>query len=253
VSQVVTTAALHSWISWRKPRPQARLRLFCFPHAGASALIFRTWPDSLPADIEVCPIQLPGRGTRLMERPFTELPPLVEALAQALAPLLDMPFAFFGHSLGALVSFELLRRLRRQYGLHPACLLVSAAGAPQLPHRGSPIHALPDKEFLAELRRLNGTPSELLDHEELMKIMLPLLRADFAVYENYTYANESPLNCAISAFGGLQDQRVSERDLQAWSAMTNNSFSLRMLPGDHFFLQAPRFLRVLTNELESTR
>ena len=253
MSEAAASAALDSWISWRKPRPETRLRLFCFPHAGAGALIYRSWQDSLPADIEVCPIQLPGRGTRLMERPFTQLTPLVEALAQALAPLLDMPFAFFGHSLGALVSFELARRIRRQYGRHPVRLLVSAARAPQIPQRESPIHALPEKEFLAELRRLNGTPSELLDHDELMEIMLPLLQADFAVYETYSYSNEPPLNCPISAFGGLQDQRVNDRDLQAWRAQTDGAFSLRMLPGDHFFLREPLLLRVLTNELQTSR
>ena len=178
--------------------------------------MFRTWPDGLPADVEVCPVQLPGRGARLMEPPFTQLSPLIEALAQALFPLLDKPFAFFGHSLGALVSFELARYLRRQHGLHPVRLFVSAGRAPQIPHRDLPMHTLPEEEFLAKLRRLNGTPREVLAHAELMEIILPLLRADFAVYETYVYAIEPPLNCPISTFGGLQDQRVSRGDLEAW-------------------------------------
>jgi len=250
MSRSTTAAAFDSWISFRKPGPEARLRLFCFPYAGAGALIFRTWSDGLPADVEVCPVQLPGRVTRLMERPFTQLSPLVEALAQALVPLLDKPFAFFGHSLGALVSFELARRIRRQYGVHPVRLFVSAARAPQIPHRDAPIHTLPEKDFLAELRRLNGTPSEILDHEELMEIMLPLLRADFAVYETYVYSAEPPLNCPISAFGGLQDRRVNNSDLDAWRAQTSVSFSLRMFPGDHFFLKQPFLFRVLSQELQ---
>jgi medium-chain acyl-[acyl-carrier-protein] hydrolase len=188
-----------------------------------------------------------------MERPFAQLSPLVEALAQALAPLLDKPFAFFGHSLGALISFELARQFRRQYGVHPVRLFVSAGRAPHIPHRGPPIHTLAEKEFLAELRRLNGTPSEILDHEELMEIMLPLLRADFALYENYVYSTEPPLNCPISAFGGIQDHRVNESDLEAWRAQTTASFSLRMFPGDHFFLKQPLLLRVLSQELEQSR
>jgi medium-chain acyl-[acyl-carrier-protein] hydrolase len=248
-----TAAAFDSWIPLGKPDPEARLRLFCFPYAGGGALVFRNWSDGLPADVEVCPVQLPGRGTRLMEHPFTQLPPLVAALAQALSPLLDKPFAFFGHSLGALVSFELARQLRRQYGVHPVRLFVSAGRAPQIPHRGPPIHILPEKEFLAELRRLNGTPSELLDHKELMVIMLPLLRADFAVYETYVYSSEPPLNCPISAFGGLQDRKVNNSDLEAWRAQTNISFSLRMFPGDHFFLKQPLLLRVLSQELQRSR
>ena len=244
-----TAAAFDSWIPFRKPVPEARLRLFCFPYAGAGALIFRNWSDGLPADVEVCPVQLPGRGTRLMEHPSTLLSPLVEALAQALVPLLDRPVAFFGHSLGALVSFELARRVRRRYGVHPVRLFVSAGRAPQIPPRGPLIHNLPEKEFLAELRRLNGTPSELLNNEELMEIMLPLLRADFAVYETYVYSTEPPLNCPISAFGGLQDHRVNGTDLEAWRAQTSVSFSLRMFPGDHFFLNQPLLLHVLSQEL----
>jgi medium-chain acyl-[acyl-carrier-protein] hydrolase len=131
-----------------------------------------------------------------MEPLFTQLSPLIQALAQALLPLLDKPFAFFGHSLGALVSFELARQLRRQYGVQPVRLFVSASRAPPLPHRGLPVHTLPEGDFLAELRRLNGTPTEVLEHEELMQIALPVLRADFAVYETYVYP-PAPLNYPI--------------------------------------------------------
>ena len=248
---MTTAAAIDSWIAYSKPRPQARLRLFCFPYAGGGALIFRTWADGLPTDVEVCPIQLPGRGTRLMEPLFTQLSPLIQALAQALLPLLDKPFAFFGHSLGALVSFELARQLRRQYGVQPVRLFVSAGRAPQLPHRGLPVHTLPDGDFLAELRRLNGTPRAVLEHEELMQIALPVLRADFAVYETYVYSTELPLNCPISIFGGLRDRTVSQSDLEAWREQTSGDFSLQMFPGDHFFLNTtqPLLLRVLSQEL----
>jgi medium-chain acyl-[acyl-carrier-protein] hydrolase len=187
-----------------------------------------------------------------MERPFSRLSPLVQALTHALYPLLDKPFAFFGHSLGALVSFEVARELRRQYGVHPVRLFVSSGHAPQIPRRGLPIHTLPEREFLEELRRLNGTPTELLAHRELMEIMLPVLRADFALYENYVYAHDSPLNCPILAFGGLQDRKVSHRDLEAWRDQTSVAFSLRMFPGDHFFLNATvsPLLQVLSRELQ---
>jgi medium-chain acyl-[acyl-carrier-protein] hydrolase len=252
---MTTTTAFDSWIACRKPNPQARLRLFCFPYAGSGAAMFRTWSDGLPADVEVCPVQFPGRGTRLMETPLTQLSPLVEALAKALVPLLDKPFAFFGHSLGALVGFELARQLRRQSGVQPVRLFVSADRAPQIPHRDRPLHALPDGEFLVELRRLNGSPGKVLEDGELMQIMLPILRADFAVYETYVYATEPPLNCPISTFGGLQDHRVSRGDLDAWRAQTSVSFSLRMFPGDHFFWNAaqPLLLQVLSRELCADR
>jgi medium-chain acyl-[acyl-carrier-protein] hydrolase len=248
---MTVASALNSWITCRKPSPQARLRLFCFPYAGGGVSIFRTWSDGLPADVEVCPIQLPGRGTRLMEPPFTRLSPLIQALAEALFPLLDMPFAFFGHSLGALVSFELARQLRRDCAVQPVRLFISADRAPQIPYRDPPIHSLPEGEFLVALRRLNGTPREVLDDQELRQIMLPLLRADFAVYETYGYSTEPPLNCPISAFGGLQDHRVNRGDLEAWRDQTSVSFSLRMFPGDHFFLNTtqPPLLEALSQEL----
>ena len=246
-----TATAFDSWIAFRKPNPQARLRLFCFPYAGVGASIFRTWPDGLSAEVEVCPVEFPGRGTRLLETPFIELSLLVQTLALALVPLLDKPFAFFGHSLGALVGFELARQLRRQSGVQPVRLFVSADRAPQIPQRDRPIHALPEGEFLAELRRLNGIPGKVLEEAELMEIMLPVLRADFAVYETYVYVTEPPLNCPISTFGGLQDQRVSRGDLEAWRDQTNGSFSLRMFPGDHFFWNTtqPLLLQALSREL----
>jgi medium-chain acyl-[acyl-carrier-protein] hydrolase len=253
MSQSTIAGDLDRWIPFRKPDPKARLRLFCFPYAGAGALIFRKWSDALPRDIEVCPIQLPGRGTRLTEPPFTKLSCLIEALTRALDPLLDKPFAFFGHSLGALIGFELARQIRRQYGAHPVRLFVSAGRAPQIPHRAPPIHTLPDNQFLAELRRLNGTPRELLDHEELIEVMLPILRADFALYETYLYSTEPPMNCPICTFGGLQDRRVSASDLEAWRSQTSASFSLRMFPGGHFFLKEPLLLEALSQELQSSR
>jgi len=255
---MTTATAFDSWIAFRKPNPQARLRLFCFPYAGPGASIFRTWSDGLPADVEVCPVQFPGRETRLMEAPFTQLSPLVQALAQALVPLLDKPFAFFGHSLGALVGFELARQLRKQPGqpaVQPVRLFVSGDRAPQIPQRNRPIHALPEREFLVELRRLNGIPGKVLENAELMQIMLPALRADFAVYETYVYSTEPPLNCPISIFGGLQDRRVSRGDLEAWRDQTSVSFSLRMFPGDHFFLNTtqPLLLHELSQELRGER
>jgi medium-chain acyl-[acyl-carrier-protein] hydrolase len=248
---MIPATARDSWIAFRQPNPHARLRLFCFPYAGAGAAIFRTWSRSLPTDVEVCPVQLPGRGTRLMEPPFTRLSPLVQALGQALEPLLDRPFAFFGHSFGALVGFELARQIRRQSGALPIRMFVSAARAPQVPHRSRPTYALPEGEFLEELRRLNGTPEELLENADLMQIMLPVLRADFAAYQTYLYQPESSLDCSIVGFGGLQDRRVSRDDLEAWHDQTSASLSVRMLPGDHFFLNTaqPLLLRALSEEL----
>src|SRR4028119_1169798 len=247
-----STSTFDTWVSWRAPNPQASLRLFCFPYAGGAALTFRTWPDSLPSAIEICPVELPGRGKRITSVPFTRLQLLVQALALALLPYLDKPFAFFGHSMGGLVSFELARLLRREYGLSPVHLFVSAHRAPQVPDPDAPIHALPNPEFLQELRRYNGTPEAVLENAELMQLLLPTLRADFAVVETYAYTPEPPIDCPITAFGGLDDREVTCNELEAWREQTNASFVLKMFPGEHFFLHSakPLLLQCLSQKSE---
>lgn len=252
VSLVNTTQpSFNSWVTCFKPNPQAKLRLFCFAYAGSSASIFRLWSDSLPTTIEVCPIELPGRGSRLRLAPFTRLDTLVSAIAQALLPYLDKPFAFFGHSMGGLISFELARLLRTEHGLVPFHLFISGRRAPQIPALSPPIHALPEPAFLEELRLLDGTPKAVLENAELMQLLLPTLRADFAVIETYVYAAEPALDCPITAFGGLQDSSVSCDDLEAWREQTSASFSRQMFPGNHFFLHSaqPLLLMNLSQEL----
>jgi medium-chain acyl-[acyl-carrier-protein] hydrolase len=240
-----------SWLRYFYPDPRASLRLFCFSYAGGTSGIFRLWPEHLPPSVELGAVELPGRGPRLREAAYSRLPDLVAAVAEALRPCFDKPFAFFGHSMGTLVSFELTRYLRRWYGLEPVHLFVSAGRAPQLPDPNRPIHTLPDSAFLEELRHLNGTPAAVLDNAEMMGLLLPSLKADFAVCETYIYAVEPPLSCSITAFGGLQDRVVSRDDLKAWRDQTRASFALRMLPGDHFFLHTARslLLRTLSEEL----
>jgi len=224
------------WIKRTGQDPQTCFRLFCFPYAGGGASIFRTWPQRLPPDIEVCAIQLPGRENRLKETPFAKLSPLIDALADVLYPYMDFPFAFFGHSLGSLISFELTRRLRRQKAPCPLQLFVSGCRAPQIPDPDPPIHQLPDAEFTEEMRRFKGTPKAVLDNPELMEVFLPLLRSDVGLYETYIYDHEAPLDCPISAFGGLEDEEVSREELAAWYAQTRSRFNIQMFPGDHFFL-----------------
>lgn len=216
--------------------------MFCFPYAGGGASIYRGWAAALPPDVEVCPVQLPGREGRLREPPFDRLGPLIEAAAEALAPHFGMPFVFFGHSMGAMIGFELARELRRRGGPLPLHLFAAGRRAPQVPSREEPIHDLPDEQFFAELRNLNGTPEEVLQHAELMRLLCPILRADFAVNETYTFAPGEPFDFGISAFGGLGDADITRDDLSGWQAHTRGRFRLRMLPGDHFFLHGARDL-----------
>jgi medium-chain acyl-[acyl-carrier-protein] hydrolase len=238
---------MSAWIV-RKPRPQAKVRLFCFPYAGGGASVYRAWPDALP-HLDVCVIQPPGREARMGEAPLTRIEPMVAAAVEAMMPLLDQPFAFFGYSLGTYVAFEAARRLRALGAPLPVRLFLGACHAPQLGHRKAPIHALPDAEFLEELRKYQGTPAEILEHEELMAMLLPLLRADFAVYETYKVRDEPPLDIPFSVLGGLNDEDATRDELDAWRAHTTRAFVLRMFPGNHFFLNTER-TRLLTSVLQ---
>ncbi len=250
---MISTSTFNAWATCPKPNTQAHLRLFCFPYAGGGASMFSTWSDNLPAEIEVYAIQLPGRESRLMEPPFTRLSPLVQTLAYFLYPYLQKPFAFFGHSMGSLISFELARYLRREQGLAPMHLFVSGHRAPQIPDPNPPIHQLPETAFIEKLRKLNGTPELVIRNTELMQHVLPVLLADFAICETYVYSPEKPLTCSISALGGLQDGEASHGDLLAWRAQTQSFFTLHMLPGNHFFLHSARASLLRAISLELTR
>ncbi|MEM6614734.1 MAG: thioesterase II family protein [Cyanobacteria bacterium P01_C01_bin.72] len=235
---MTTKQTSQSWTICPKSNATAKLRLFCFHYAGGGAASFRTWSNNLPSSVEVHLVELPGRGFRLKEKAFASLDPLVIATANALHHHLDKPFAFFGHSMGGLLCFELARLLRQKHGLHPTHLFVSAYRAPQLPDPDPPIYNLPDSEFIAELKDLEGTPQKVLENAELMQLLMPTLRADFAVVDTYKYTAEPPLNCPITAFGGLQDREVSYEELKAWKEQTKGKFSLQMLPGNHFFIHS---------------
>lgn len=239
------------WIAFGRPAPGARLRLFCFPYAGGSAVIFRDWAPRLPREIALLPVELPGRGRRVRERAHDAIGPLVHATADALAEHLDVPYAFFGHSMGAILAFELSRELRRRGLRAPLHLYVSGCPAPEQIKIEPRTFDLPRDEFIAELRRLDGTPAEIFDHPELLDLFEPLLRADFAVTETYTLAPDDPLATPISAFGGLGDAEVSREALEAWGGHTASRFRVRMLEGGHFFIHSERerFLGLLDEEL----
>lgn len=229
------------WFVCPYPNPKSDARLFIFPYAGGGPAAFHKWAAKFSSDIEMWIAHYPGRGSRYKEAPITELNVLIEELSQAISPLLDRPFAFFGHSLGGLVAFELGRFLR-QKGLHqPDILFISACAAPHLPDQHSSIHALPDAEFLNAIQRLNGIPTEVLNYPELLQLLLPTLRADFQAFETYRYATiESLLDIPIIAYRGLEDSRVSREHLEGWAEQTNSVFKSICFPGDHFFINIAR-------------
>lgn len=188
----------------------------------------------------------------MKEPAFTSLAPLVDVLTDAILPLVDRPFGFFGHSMGALIAFELARRLRRQRYAEPGFLFVSGRRGPQVPYTDPVTYNLPKEEFIAELQRIAGTPKEVLEHRELMELMIPLLRADFELTQTYEYLPEEPLRCLIIAYGGLQDE-VTRDLLLPWKEQTSSAFALRMLPGDHFFLRSSQalLLGMLTRDVHN--
>lgn len=234
-------SSLDSWVVRYRPDEHARLRLFCFPYAGGRASVFRSWLDALPPGVEVCGIQLPGREERMAEQVYTRLTPLVERCAEAIYPYLDRPFAFYGHSMGALVSFEIARQLRRVYDRHPVCLYLAAFRAPHLPNPNIKIYHLPMEVFKVVLRA-DGIPEAILQNEELMQVMLPIIRADYEVCDTYEYKEEPPLSCPFFLFGGLEDIRVRKADLEAWPVHSSSPSRLLMLPGSHLFLHTTQDL-----------
>ncbi len=246
--------AAGAWFPGADLVPHEALRLFCFPPAGGGTSLFHAWRDALPARIAVCPVRLPGREGRnpAVEPPFESMSELVAALCDVIVPYLDSPFAFFGHSMGAVVAFELSRALRAAGRQQPECLIASAARAPQF-RRGHVPPPDPDVAgLIAELRRLGGAPAEVLDHPELLELLLPALIADTKLYRRYIYEEGEPLAFPIRAYGGTCDPNITREHLEAWSGQTTSSFAVRIFEGDHFYLTANRetLLRALAEDLE---
>lgn len=233
------------WFVRGRPRLQADWRLLCFPYAGGGPSVFREWSRALPPSVDVWAIHLPARESRIVEVPFTRLLLLAEAVTDAITAAIcegmaEQRFAMFGHSLGALLAFEVARELRRRGGPRPSCLLCSGCHAPQIAPARSPIHQLPAGQFVQRLRELNGSPPNMLDNAELMDVVLPSLRADFEMYETYEYRPGDPLDMWIAAFAGMDDREVMLDDVAAWRDQTKASFQLHLVPGDHFFVNTAR-------------
>jgi medium-chain acyl-[acyl-carrier-protein] hydrolase len=239
------------WFQNGHANNRADLNMFCFPYAGGAALVFKEWANFLPSTLRVIPVELPGRGARLQEPAFLSLPALVEELALVIEPLLDMPFVFYGHSMGAVIGFELARSLRRKYDREPQALFVGGRRAPQTPNDEPVTYHLPKQEFVEELIKLDGTPKEVIEHDELMEMMIPLLRADFQLTQTYEYTADTPLRCPITVYGGREDFHVPQSLLLPWKEQTSSKFALRMLPGGHFFIRSSQelLLRSLAREL----
>jgi surfactin synthase thioesterase subunit len=217
------------------------MRLFCLPHAGGGATAYRSWTAGLPEFVQICPVQLPGRETRLSEPLCTRFDLLVDSIDRELRSWVDLPFAIFGHSMGALLAFEWVHRLRRAGAPMPVWLFLSGRRAPDAQGDDAGLlHSLSDREFVKELTRLyDGIPQEFHENESLKEVFLPILRADIAVVESYRFQQDEPLDCPITVFAGINDASVSWDELMAWKHHTRRRFAMQVLPGGHFYPHGP--------------
>jgi surfactin synthase thioesterase subunit len=217
--------------------PPHRIPLFCFPYAVGGASAYRTWQRDFPSEIQICPIQLPGRETRMRERCIDTMKPLVEQIADELEPCFQGTFNFFGYSMGGTIAFELCLELRRRKLQLPSHLFLSSCRAPHRPRCLETIHHLPRERFLNELRKYQGTSERFFQDQDLQELFLPILRADFKLMETYTYQEEPPLPIPISVFRGDQDDMVSHEEQEAWKIHTSERFAYACFPGDHFYIK----------------
>jgi medium-chain acyl-[acyl-carrier-protein] hydrolase len=217
------------------------VRLFCFPYAGGGAGSFRGWADELPMEIELFAVQPPGREDRMFEDQVDDLDTAVDAVVGELLAYTDLPFALFGHSLGAIVCWEVAGRLVERHGIAPDDLLISGCRALPAIHDGRrDLHDLTDPELIGELRKLNGTPREVLDHPELIGMLLPAIRADYRMLSRYRYSPRAPVGSTVSVFGGDADPAVALPHLYRWAELVEGELDVSVLPGDHFFLNSSR-------------
>lgn len=242
------------WIAGELGKVDANMRLFCFGHAGSGGAFFYPWKAPLLPDIEVCPVVLPGREMRHGEEPYTRIEHLIEPLFAALLPLTGKPFAFFGHSVGAVIAYELARRFTASYAPAPFCLFISARRAPTVPARRRPFFGLPDDEFLAAVGRMNGMRSELLEYPEVFQLFLPSLRADFEMNDTYTHLPGPSLSCPVFAFAADKDAEVRPAEMSAWAEVTDNQFEFRIFSGDHFYHKdaSPTLLAAIRQGIQQT-
>jgi medium-chain acyl-[acyl-carrier-protein] hydrolase len=249
-------APLNPWLTSQPTARQARLNLICFSYAGGGGSVFRNWAEELGHDVAVFRAQLPGRENRIREAPFVSIedlvPPLTEGVIQAMGEGPELPFAFYGHSLGSKIGFEVARELRRRGAAQPCHFFAGACQAPQLPWTQSRMHDLGETEFIEQIQmRYGGVPRQVLEDSELRALLIPTLRADIRLMETYAYRPEPRLTFGITAFGGTGDGTVSRSALEAWKDQTSGPFRMHMLAGDHFFLNSARIelLRLISAKL----
>lgn len=238
---------------WIMPSLQrgGNVQLFCFPFAGGGASAYRTWLRQKTSELEVAAIQLPGRENRIAEPLLYDMKSVIDSLVDELPRHITRPYAFFGHSLGARMAFEVARALSKRGHQPPAHIFVSGSRSPEIPEP-RPLHKLTDNEFCEELGRFGGTPRELMENPELMALYLPILRADFTVDETYEYTADNSLPIPITAFCGSNDPEATAHEMLGWRNHTTAVFNFTQIEGDHFFIQTQweKVLKLVTDTVQ---
>jgi len=228
-----------SYFSIAQPKPDAQLRLLCFPHAGGAPAAFFPWIALLAPEIECVCVQYPGRGQRFREEPLSSIPDLVRGIVGRMADITDKPFAFYGHSLGGWVAFDLARSLRRLRLPEPEHIFLGASRPPHLGPLLPTIHELPEESFVEAIQaRYGGIPALIYQDSEMLRIFTGAMRADFTAYERYRLGPEAPLDVPMTAFAATEDQAVTPSCMQEWARHTAAEFELKQIPGGHFFPQS---------------
>jgi medium-chain acyl-[acyl-carrier-protein] hydrolase len=226
----------------RAGKSSTRSCVYCLPHAGGTAGVFRSWRELLRPDIEIRAVgypghgRYPGHGSRLGEPLFDTIEQVAMSVVDAVTAGPNVPYALFGHSMGSLVAFEACHMLAARGAAMPRLLIVSGHRAPRMPQSDPPVHKASDAEFVAHLRELGATPAEVFSSPDLLELMLPILRADFRACETSRPGDRSRLHINIAAYGGLGDTDTSRDGLLAWQEETTGECVVRMFPGGHFFV-----------------
>ncbi len=239
------------WLMPFSREPNGRLHLIFFPHAGGGASTFFQWSKLLPEGVTSYAVQLPGRETRLRDTLHRRIDTVVQSLTDSLPPFLERPYLFWGHSMGALLSYEVAQRLQQLGRPLPQRLIVSGMNAPHVPYADPHIHHLPEAEFVTALEGLNGTSPTVLQNAELRSLVLPMIRADFQMVETYAYQETVPLTCPITILDAVDDEKTDEAGLQEWQKQSTELLEMFTFPGNHFFLYdlQPKLVNTIGNLL----
>lgn len=242
----------NNWVTCPRPQSEAKVRLFCLPFAGGGASLYRPWTTQLAPHIEVCPIQLPARENRYSEKAITDAYEMARTIASQMIPFINGRYAIFGHSMGALLAFEISRELARLNANAPERLFVSAHRAPHLPRKRALLHALPDNEFIESLKQYGGFPEEILNNQEFIEFVLPTMRSDMTLCDLYAYKNrDERLTMPVEIFAGSEDLEAGPDQMQAWSEHTLGGSRMKIFDGGHFFLRShsKELLEQISNSL----